>query len=182
MGYAVPNLTPKLAPKHVHLLFNLYKHQVIPKITRDFQRALCPFRDKALAVVLEANLVGHLDLEVNLVANLEVLDLEANLVGNLEVLDLEDNLANGHLEVLANLVNLVGHLEVLANLVDNLVAFLDRQDHKGHHHHQDLNNLQTLYHKGHQHHQDLKNPHQPLLPQPHLLLRNLTQPLYNQTM
>merc|ERR1711902_196602 len=120
MGFVVQNHTSN----NVHLLLNLSKHQVIPKITQDFQQALCPFQDKEVSLedfqeVLEANSVDH--LEVNLVpleANLE--HLEVNL-GHQEA-----NLVVGHLE--ANLV--VDHLE--ANLVD-----LDSKDHQGHPH-QDL--------------------------------------------
>merc|ERR1712223_89935 len=137
MGFVVQNHTSN----NVHLLLNLSKHQVIPKITQDFQQALCPFQDKAVSLedfqeVLEANSVDH--LEVNLVP------LEANLV------HLEVNL--GHPE--ANLV--VDHLE--ANLVD-----LDSKDHQGHPHqdlkiqhqlpllrllpHQPLHLHQPLYHR-----------------------------------
>merc|ERR1712018_496131 len=97
MGFVVQNHTSN----NVHLLLNLSKHQVIPKITQDFQQALCPFQDKEVSLedfqeVLEANLVvGHLE------ANLEVGHLEANLVvdhleANLVDLDSKDHQGHPH--------------------------------------------------------------------------------------
>ena len=189
MGFVVQNHTSN----NVHLLLNLSKHQVIPKITQDFQQALCPFQDKEVSLedfqeVLEANLVDHLEVEASLEANsvdhLEVnlVPLEANLVhlevnlghqeANLVVDHLEDNLVVGHLE--ANLE--VGHLEanlVVDHLEANLVD-LDSKDHQGHPH-QDLKI---------QHQLPLLHllPHQPLhLHQP-LYHRNQTQLLSNQIM
>merc|ERR1711936_741568 len=136
MGFVVQNHTSN----NVHLLLNLSKHQVIPKITQDFQQALCPFQDKEVSLedfqeVLEANLVDHLEVEASLEAN--SVDLEVNLVpleanlghqeANLVVDHLEDNLVVGHQE--ANLE--VGHLE--ANLVvDHLEANLVDLDSKDH--------------------------------------------------
>merc|ERR1711884_110071 len=150
MGFVVQNHTSN----NVHRLLNLSKHQVIPKITQDFQQALCPLQDKEVSLEdfqegLEANSV---DLEVNLVP------LEANLV-HLEVNlgHQEANLAVGHLE--ANLV--VDHRE--ANLVD-----LDRKDHQGHPH-QDLKIQHQL-------------PLLHLLPHQPLYHRNQTQLLRNQIM
>merc|ERR1712223_518084 len=173
MGFVVQNHTSN----NVHLLLNLSKHQVIPKITQDFQQALCPFQDKEVSLedfqeVLEANLVDHLEVEASLVAN--SVPLEANLVhlevnlghqeANLVVDHLEDNLVVGHLE--ANLE--VGHLEanlVVDHLEANLVD-LDSKDHQGHPH------------------QDLKIQHQlpPLHLLPPLYHRNQTQLLHNQIM
>lgn len=161
MGFVVQNHTSN----NVHLLLNLSKHQVIPKITQDFQQALCPFQDKEVSLedfqeVLEANLVDHLEVEASLEAN--SVDLEVNLVPlEANLVHLEVNL--GHQE--ANLV--VDHLE--ANLVD-----LDSKDHQGHPH-QDLKI---------QHQLPLLHllPHQPLhLHQP-LYHRNQTQLLHNQIM
>merc|ERR1719492_687049 len=163
MGFVVQNHTSN----NVHLLLNLSKHQVIPKITQDFQQALCPFQDKEVSLedfqeVLEANLVDHLEVEDSLEAS--SVDLEVNLVPlEVNLVHLEVNLEVGHLE--ANLV--VDHLE--ANLVD-----LDSKDHQGHPH-QDLKIQLLLLHLH-------LLPHQPLhLHQP-LYHRNQTQLLHNQIM
>merc|ERR1711988_925112 len=98
MGFVVQNHTSN----NVHLLLNLSKHQVIPKITQDFQQALCPFQDKEVSLedfqeVLEANLVDHLEVEASLEAN--SVDLEVNLVplqANLVDLDSKDHQGHPH--------------------------------------------------------------------------------------